>query len=89
MPDNGKPLADLPPSAKLVYYLLAEEAPLTQRAISDESLLPQRTVRYAITRLEDINAITEQVNLSDPRQSLYETAIDCGPCRSGKTPADD
>lgn len=66
-------LADLPPSGKLVYYVIRREGPLTQKAIADESLLPPRTVRYAINRLEDIDVITKQVNIRDARQSLYES----------------
>lgn len=66
-------LAELPPSAKFVYYIIKMEGPLTQRAITEKSLLPPRTVRYALNRLEEGNIITKRVYLQDTRQRLYET----------------
>jgi len=83
-------LADLPPSAKLVYYVIRHEGPLTQKAIADESLLPPRTVRYAINRLEDVNAITKRVNIIDARQRLYESDKgDSDTSQRGAAAADD
>lgn len=88
--DGNQKLVNLPPSAKLVYYVISEKGLLTQKAIIDESLLPARTVRDALNRLEDMNAITKQIDLSDPRQRLYESDLDDrGDFQSGEVTADD
>ncbi|MFB6354451.1 MAG: ArsR family transcriptional regulator [Halobacteriales archaeon] len=72
-------LADLPPSAKLVYKVLEYNGPLTQKAIVEESMLSPRTVRYALERLSGIDAVTEDVYFADARQNLYElTARETG-----------
>lgn len=65
-------LVDLPPSAKLVYKVLEYNGPLTQKGIVKESMLSARTVRYALERLEGINAVDEDVYFADARQNLYE-----------------
>jgi DNA-binding MarR family transcriptional regulator len=65
-------LIDLPPSAKLVYKVLEYNGPLTQKGIVEESMLSARTVRYALERLEGINAVDEDVYFADARQNLYE-----------------
>ena len=65
-------IEDLPPSAKLVFKVLEYDGPLTQKQIVEESMLSARTVRYALERLEDINAVDEDVYFADARQSLYE-----------------
>ena len=64
-------LAALPPSAKLVYKILEYEGPLTQQALCEQTLLPPRTVRYALDRLEDAGLVTPEVYLADARQTLY------------------
>jgi DNA-binding MarR family transcriptional regulator len=66
-------LADLPPSAKLVFVVLDHEGTLTQKRLIEETRLSQRTVRYALGRLKDINAVSEQISLRDARQTLYTT----------------
>ena len=65
-------IADLPPSAKLVYKVLEYNGPLTQKGIVEESMLSARTVRYALERLEEIEAVDEDVYFADARQNLYE-----------------
>jgi len=65
-------LADLPPSAKLVYKVLEYNGPLTQKGIVEESMLSPRTVRYALERLEEIEVVDEDVYFADARQNLYE-----------------
>ena len=65
-------IADLPPSAKLVYKVLEYNGPLTQKGIVQESMLSARTVRYALERLDDIGVISEDVYFADARQNLYE-----------------
>ena len=67
-------LADLPPSAKLVYKVLEYNGQLTQKGIVEESMLSARTVRYALERLEGVGAVTEDVYFADARQNLYDIA---------------
>ncbi len=69
---DGEEIADLPPSAKLVYKVLEYNGPLTQKGIVEESMLSARTVRYALERLDDIGVVTEDVYFADARQNLYE-----------------
>ena len=64
-------VASLPPSAKLVYKTLQYEGPMTQSQIADASLLPQRTVRHALTKLEDVNVVEESIYIMDARKSNY------------------
>jgi hypothetical protein len=45
---------------------------MTQGMLTDESMLPQRTVRYAIRRLEELDAITERIHIMDARQNIYD-----------------
>jgi DNA-binding MarR family transcriptional regulator len=64
-------LADQSPSAKLVFLVLDREGSLTQQAISDESLLAVRTVRYALSRLETAGLVEKQSSVMDARQRIY------------------
>jgi DNA-binding MarR family transcriptional regulator len=69
---DGEEIADLPPSAKLVYKVLEYDGPLTQKGIVQESMLSARTVRYALERLDEVGVIEEDVYFADARQNLYE-----------------
>ncbi|MBV0903669.1 ArsR family transcriptional regulator [Haloarcula salina] len=69
---DGEDIADLPPSAKLVYKVLEYDGPLTQKGIVEESMLSARTVRYALERLDEVGVIEEDVYFADARQNLYE-----------------
>lgn len=62
---------ELPPSAKLVYKALEYEGTMTQGQLADETLLPRRTVRAALSRLEDAGAVEERVFVPDARKSTY------------------
>lgn len=64
-------LADLPPSAKLVARVLDEQAGLSQGQIAEETLLPGRTVRYALNRLEDVDLVETRYDFSDGRRRRY------------------
>ncbi|WP_339106313.1 helix-turn-helix domain-containing protein [Haloterrigena salinisoli] len=61
-------LEELPPSAKLVYKTLEFEGECTQKELAKETRLSARTVRYAISRLEQEELIEQQVSLQDARQ---------------------
>ena len=67
----AKELIKMPPSAKLVMKVLEYEGPLTQRDIVKKTLLPPRTVRYALSILLRKGIISKVTNLRDARQSLY------------------
>lgn len=64
-------LDDLPPSAKLVYRILKYEGELTGKEISEETLLADRTVRYALSRLGEKGLVEERMSFQDARQKLY------------------
>ena len=64
-------LRELPPSAKLVAKVLESETPLSQSQIADESLLPGRTVRYALNRLEDDDLVGSCYSFRDARKQVY------------------
>lgn len=67
-------LRELPPSAKLVAKVLEIDAPLSQAMLVEESLLPDRTVRYALNRLEDENLVESRYSLQDARKQVYTLA---------------
>lgn len=64
-------LRELPPSAKLVAKVLEGERPLAQGQLAEETLLPDRTVRYALNRLEDAGLVASRYNFRDTRKRLY------------------
>ena len=64
-------LRELPPSAKLVAKVLESDAPLSQGQLADESLLPDRTVRYALNRLEDAGIVGSRYSFQDARKQVY------------------
>jgi DNA-binding MarR family transcriptional regulator len=65
-------LADLPPSAKLVYKVLDMEGPLTQSRLADETFLAKRTVRQAVMKLEADDLVSVEVSKLDARKKLYQ-----------------
>ncbi|MFB6090725.1 MAG: winged helix-turn-helix domain-containing protein [Halobellus sp.] len=64
-------LRELPPSAKLVAKVLEGDAPLSQGQLADESLLPDRTVRYALNRLEETGIVGSRYSFKDARKQVY------------------
>lgn len=69
---NYEKLERLPPSAKLVFKVLETKGQMTQKEIINETILPSRTVRYAINRLKEEEILMERFYFIDSRQSLYE-----------------
>lgn len=61
----------LPPSARLVFDVLASCGPQTQKDLITKTDLPPRTVRYALGRLKEESVIRECFYFPDARQSLY------------------
>lgn len=64
-------LRELPPSAKLVAKVLEIDAPLSQGQLASESLLPDRTVRYALNRLADEELVGSRHSFQDARKQVY------------------
>lgn len=66
-----KRLRELPPSAKLVAKVLESDAPLSQGQLAEESLLPDRTVRYALNRLDEASLVDSRYSFRDARKQVY------------------
>ncbi|MEA1931291.1 MarR family transcriptional regulator [Halohasta litorea] len=73
--DRWAAVRDLPPSAKLVAKVLEYNDTLTQSELAEETLLPPRTVRYALSRLEDADVVDSRFSFSDARKRLYSLNI--------------
>jgi len=73
--DRWAAVRDLPPSAKLVAKVLDYNDTLTQSELADETLLPPRTVRYALNRLEDADVVDSRFSFSDARKRIYSLNI--------------
>jgi DNA-binding MarR family transcriptional regulator len=73
--DGWDAVAELPPSAKLVAKVLEYEDTLSQSEIAEETLLPPRTVRYALSRLEEADVVESRFSFSDARKRLYTLSI--------------
>ena len=69
-------VSDLPPSAKLVAKVLEYNDSLTQSQLAEETLLPPRTVRYALTRLEEVGVVGSRFSFSDARKRIYTLTIE-------------
>lgn len=69
--DYRERLRELPPSAKLVAKVLEMDAPLSQGQLAEESLLPDRTVRYALNRLEEQDLVDSRYSFQDARKQVY------------------
>lgn len=67
---------DLPPSAKLVAKVLEYNGTLTQSQLADETLLPPRTVRYALNRLEEVGVVDSRFSFADARKRIYTLTIE-------------
>lgn len=67
---------ELPPSAKLVAKVLEYNETLTQSQLAEETLLPARTVRYALSRLEEEGCVESRFSFSDARKRLYTLSIE-------------
>ncbi|XVH30760.1 MarR family transcriptional regulator [Haloferacaceae archaeon DSL9] len=73
--DRWENVRDLPPSAKLVAKVLDYNDTLTQSQLAEETLLPARTVRYALSRLEEEDVVESRFSFSDARKRLYTLKI--------------
>jgi len=64
-------LDPLPPSAKLVYYVLDEEGRFDQTGLAEETRLSTRTVRFAVEKLTEVGLVEEGLCPKDARRSVY------------------
>jgi|GEM_PF-144826 len=71
-------LADLPPSANLVYKVLEYNGHLSQKHLVEETRLSSRTLHYAISQLEDAGLVESHPAHYDARQTCYTLARDSG-----------
>lgn len=86
---SSEQLVDLPPSAKLVFKTLEyADTPLTQQQLIVHSRLSARTIRYALTRLQSVALVDEEINLADARQSLYQLSAAESTSEHAPTPAE-
>ena len=70
-PEFRERLRELPPSAKLVAKVLEGDAPLSQGQLAEASLLPDRTVRYALNRLDEAGLVGSRYSFNDARKQVY------------------
>ncbi|MEE9378008.1 MAG: helix-turn-helix domain-containing protein [Candidatus Lokiarchaeia archaeon] len=68
-------LYSLSPSSKFILYLLKQRGPLSQMDILKKTLLPKRTVAYALKKLQENNFIRKFKDITDKRVSIYEILI--------------
>ena len=64
-------LRDLPPSSKFIHKTLEDAGPMTLKALSEETLLSSRTVRYGLDQLEEAGLVDSSPALHDGRQTCY------------------
>ena len=64
-------LRALPPSAKLVAKVLEKGEALTHGELAHETLLPDRTLRYALERLDGADLTESRMSFRDARKRTY------------------
>jgi DNA-binding MarR family transcriptional regulator len=68
-------LFSLSPSSKFILYLIKQRGPLKETEIIKKTLLPKRTVAYALSRLQDRGFIKKYKDIRDRRVSIFESLI--------------
>jgi len=68
-------LYSLSPSSKFILYLLKQRGALNQTEILRKTLLPKRTVAYALKKLQENNFIRKFKDKVDKRVSIFEILI--------------
>lgn len=66
--------SDMPPSAKFVLKMLELKGPMSAKELADETMLPERTVRHALSELLRRGLVRKVVSLRNARQIFYERA---------------
>ena len=65
-------LLNMPPSSKLLLKILEYEGSMTQKEIASKTMLPDRTVRLAMTHLLEKGYVKRKISVRDSRQKIYE-----------------
>ena len=65
-------LLSMPPSSKLLLKTLEYEGALTQKDLANKTLLPDRTVRLALSHLLEKGYVKKKISIRDARQKIYE-----------------
>ena len=65
-------LLSMPPSSKLLLKTLEYEGAMTQKDLANKTLLPDRTVRLALSHLLAKGYVKKKVSIRDARQKIYE-----------------
>lgn len=68
-------LQNMPPSAKFVYRMLEIEGPMDVKELAIKTLLPERTIRYALSLLLERGLVERVADLRDPRRYIYRVVI--------------
>lgn len=66
---------DMPPSAKFLLKMLRLKGPMSVRELAEETMLPERTVRRALSELQRRGLVRRIVNLRDARRFFYEALL--------------
>lgn len=65
----------MPPSAKLILKTLEYEGALSQKDLATRTMLPERTIRLALSHLIIQGYVKKKTSLRDARQRIYELKI--------------
>ena len=65
-------LLNMPPSSKLLLKILEYEGSMTQKELVTKTMLPDRTVRLALSHLLSKGYVKKKVSIRDARQKIYE-----------------
>ncbi len=68
-------LFSLSPASKFILYLIKQRGPLKETEIIKKTLLPKRTVAYALRKLQERNFIRKYKDKKDKRVSIFESLI--------------
>jgi NAD+ kinase len=62
----------MPPSSKLLLKILEYEGSMSQKELVKKTMLPDRTVRLAMSHLLEKGYVKKKVSIRDSRQKIYE-----------------
>ena len=65
-------LFHMPPSSKLLLKILEYEGSMSQKELVKKTMLPDRTVRLAMSHLLEKGYVKKKVSIRDSRQKIYE-----------------
>lgn len=71
--ERYKRLVESSPSAKYVFKILQHGGTLTQDELAERTLLPKRTIQYALDRLKEKGLIEPEIDVKDARRRKYSS----------------